>query len=225
MRRLLLGFVGGVMLTAYVSAKPNSTIVTEGKDYTLLDIPVEKTAETKGRINVKEFFSFTCIHCKDIEPLIEKYITSNKAVDLEKIQVVWNNDKTIADFARLNATFEILGLRNLYGPAFNAIFAKRNIIKDDELKKFLAENKLKQTDIDKFMATYNSFTVNSKAAEYKVLTEKYKVTGTPTLIIADKYVPTPALPEQLVKVTQALIDKAIAEQNKSATKKEAKRKD
>ena len=57
------------------------------------------------------------------------------------------------------------------------------------------------------MATYNSFTVSTKPQEYAQYTMAYNITGTPTFIVGGKYVTSPAQPEKLIKVIQALVDK------------------
>lgn len=185
--------------------------LTEGKDYTLLNAPVQKTVEPKGKVNVKEFFNYACIHCKDIEPLVEQSLINDKTVDLNKIHVVWGDQPEIAGFAKLNATIQALSMQQLNVPAFNAIFSGQNLNDQDTLKKFLAQNGLKPADVSKFMTTYNSFTISSKVGEYKNLTTSYNIQGTPMFIVADKYVASPALPPRLIQVVQALIEKAKKE--------------
>ena len=201
--------VSSLLLTnAFAGTKPIK--ITEGKDYTLLSVPVQKTAEPKGKVNVKEFFMFTCPHCKDVDPFVEKQLFSNKSIDLNKIHVVWD-EKSSPGFAKLNATLELMKLHKLYAPAFAAYEAKQDLNNVDTLKKFLAKNGLKPEEITKFMATYNSFTIVSKVSEYKVLTSKYNITGTPSFIVGDRYVVSPAKPEQSMRVIEALVQKVNSE--------------
>lgn len=182
--------------------------VVEGTDYTVISgVPV--TNEPKGVVNVKEFFAFSCIHCKDIEPMVEKNFASNKKIDLEKIHVAWEENSL--NFAKFNATINLLNLNNLYIPAFNAVFDRQNLTDQTVLKGFLGKNGLSKAQIDKFMSTYNSFTVNSKAAEAKNLTTMYNITATPTFIVADKYEVKSALPDRLIEVIQELVKKAAAD--------------
>src|SRR6185437_1833943 len=190
-----------------VQGKP----LVEGKDYTILTVAVQKTPEPKGKVNVKEFFSYAYIHCKEAESAIEKSIVPNKSIDLNKIQVVWGDQAEINGFAKLNATIQALGLQRLNAPAFNAIFSNQNLNDPEKLKTFLGQNRLKPADVDNFMATYNSFAIAGKVGEYKNLTKAYNINGTPTFIIADKYIVSPALPERLVLVVQALVNKAKQE--------------
>lgn len=183
------------------------------KDYTLLTTPVTKTIEPKGVINVKEFFNFACIHCKDVEPLVEQSLGTNKTIDLEKIQTVWGSDPNMVGFAKLNATLSELKLNKLYSPAFTATFANQNLNDPDVLKRFLKQNSLTAVQITQFMNTYNSFTISAKVGQYQDMLTTYNITGTPTFIIADKYVANPAQPAQLIKVVNALIKKAQVEQS------------
>ncbi|MFN7094766.1 MAG: thiol:disulfide interchange protein DsbA/DsbL [Burkholderiales bacterium] len=210
MRRLFLAFVGSVLVTtAFATTK--APVVKEGIDYTVLSTSLRASSAPKGKVNVKEFFSFTCIHCKDVDPLVEQILIPNKKIDLKKIQVVWEDgqaiDPNLATLAKLNATLQLLGLSKLYTPVFNAIFSQQNLTDTDALQKFLAQNGLTKEQTAKFMQTYNSFMVNTKVGEYKNLTTQYNITGTPTFIVADKYVVKPAQPARLVEVVQALVDK------------------
>jgi protein dithiol oxidoreductase (disulfide-forming) len=215
MLKILSILIGSLLISVTYAASTPQVQLVEGKDYTILNAPVQKTITPKGKVNVKEFFSFACIHCKDVEPLVEQAIVPNKSVDLNKIQTVWGDDKDspLVGYAKLSATIQALNLQQLNIPAFNAIFANQNLNDPKTLKTFLGQN-LKPADVDKFMATYNSFSISGKVGEYKNMTAGYNITGTPTFIIADKYVASPALPPRLIVVVQALINKAQQEQGK-----------
>lgn len=143
------------------------------------------------------------MHCRDIDPIIEKTIASNKKVDFNKVQVVWDDNS--AKLGRLNATLQLLKLNNLYAPMFEAIFARQDLTNPDVLKDVLAKNGKKPKEVSEFMDTYNSFAINAKVNEYKVLTTMYNVTATPTFIVGDRYIAKPAQPEKLAKVVQELV--------------------
>lgn len=195
MQKILLT-LSGIILALNVFANP----VVQGVDYTIAtNSPIEMMNSQK--INIKEFFSFTCIHCKDIEPLMETSILTDKRVNLERIQVPWN--ASTINLGKINATYQIMGLNRLYTPTFNAIFAGQDLSKPQELTKFLQQNKV---DVAKFMTLYNSFTVNSAIGRYKNLMKVYNVEGTPTFIVADKYILKPATPNRAVEVLQYLIN-------------------
>jgi len=206
---LSLVMISGIFLAVPAFAAGDG--LTLNKDYTILAAPVTKTPEPKGVVNVKEFFNFACIHCKDVDPLVEQTFAKDKGVDLEKIQTVWGTDPNMVGFAKLNATIRALKLNQLYTPAFIATFANQNLNDPAVLQAFLKQNGLTPAQINRFMSTYNSFTISAKAGEYRDMLTTYNITGTPTFIIADKYVANPAQPPQLMKVVNALIKKARAD--------------
>ncbi len=185
----------GFFITSNVFAAP----VTEGVDYVKVK-PLVSATNPPGTIDVKEFFSFTCIHCKDIEPLIETNIARNKKIYLERIQVAW--DAKTSQLAKLNATYQMMGLNKLYGPTFAAIFSNQDLTDNKILTTFLKAN---QVDVNKFMSNYNSFDVSVAPGKYKSLMTAYNIDGTPTFVVADKYVLKPATPDRLIEVIQYLI--------------------
>lgn len=187
--------LGSLLLTINVYATP----VVQGVDYTIATNPVPSTVPA-GKIDIKEFFSFTCIHCKDVEPLVEASITNNKKVSLERIQVPW--DPKTTELAKLNATYQMLNLERLYTPTFNAIFAGQDLTDPKVLTAFLKQNKV---NVKSFMNTYNSFDISTAAGRYKNLMTAYKVEGTPTFVVANKYILKPAQPARIIEVLQYLI--------------------
>ncbi len=203
MKKLLLVLSYLVVSVTYAAGfKP-----VEGKDYKIVALPPTSQQEP-GKVEVKEFFSFGCIHCKDVDPMVEEQLVPNKKVVLNRIQVVWNDDATIMTFAKLNATIQILGLTKLYTPTFNAVFNGDTLNSDAQVQGFLTKSGLTTSQVKQFMDTYNSFTVSAKVGQYKDMTKSYNITGTPTFIVANKYVVSPALPEQLIQVVQFLVNKA-----------------
>lgn len=195
MQKLLL-ILSGIILALNVFATP----IVDGVDYTIATNSTS-TISNSQKIDIKEFFSFTCIHCKDIEPLMKTSIMKDKRINLERIQVPWN--ASTINLAKINATYQIMGLDRLYTPTFNAVFAGQDLSKPQELTKFLQQNKV---DVTKFMALYNSFTVNSAVGRYKDLMKSYNIEGTPTFVVADKYILKPATPNRVVEVLQYLIN-------------------
>lgn len=180
------------------------TSIKDGVDYTIINNKIQ--INKNKPINVKEFFSFNCIHCKDLEPLLDKYQLNNqKKMQLERIHVVWNDNQIMLKLAQLNATISIMGKSKELNPlVFDAIFMQNNLTEISSLKDFLKVNKI---DEKKFMSIYNSFEVNKILARYKELTSdtKYNISGTPTIVVADKYIISPAIPSRLIEVLDYLI--------------------
>ncbi len=198
----ILVIIGLTTQLAY--AKATSSPIVEGKDYTIATNPTFEAAD-KNKVNVKEFFSFTCIHCKINESMVERAIANNKKIDFERIHVAW--DSTSEALAKINATIVITKQDKLYLPIFNAVFNNQNITDPKVLKAILSKNGLTDKQINDFMNTYNSFTVTTKVKEYQTLMNQYNITGTPIFVVANKYIVNPATPERNIEVVNYLVNK------------------
>ena len=175
----------------------------EGVDY--VRIKAGSSSGPQSPVNVKEFFSFSCIHCKEIEPLIETMVQNNHHILMQKIQVTW--DPITKSFAQLNATLELLHLQRLYVPIFNSIATRNLLMQPQELQTFLLNNGLNNTQIKNFMLMYNSFTVAHQVNTYNTLQNLYNINATPIFIVADQYQVTPATAEKTIAVLNVLINK------------------
>lgn len=181
-----------------------------GKDYVLMGKP-QPVANPK-KVEVIEFFSYTCIHCFHLDPLITAWAKKKPAyVDFRREQIVWQ--KPMEGFARLFATLNVTGyMEKLNAPVFDAVMQQKINLADpavlnDWLKKQPGVN------LAKFMQTYNSFGINSQVARASQITRAYNIEGTPTIVVNGKYALSPAAPERLIEVLNDVIAKAKAESN------------
>lgn len=208
MNKLALTLLSSIVMT---SAFAKDIQIKQGTDYNLVSGVTKPLPATPGKVNVTEFYSYACIHCSILEPTLDQWYASTKNVQLNRIQVVWENNFT--GYAKINATSQALNLGTKFNQqVFNATMTQRKNLEDPiQLQSFLEANKA-IVDPKKFMATYNSFTISTKPQEYAQYTQAYNITGTPTFIVGNKYVTTPAQPAQLIQVIQALVDKVKTEQ-------------
>ena len=208
MNKLAFTLLSSIVMT---SAFAKDIQIKQGTDYTLVSGVTKPLPATPGKVNVTEFYSYACIHCSILEPTLDKWYAGTKNVQLNRIQVVWENN--FKGYAKINATAQALNLGTKFNQqVFNATMTQRKNLEDPtQLQSFLEANKA-IVDPKKFMATYNSFTISTKPQEYAQYTQAYNVTGTPTFIVGNKYATTPAQPAQLIQVIQALVDKVKTEQ-------------
>lgn len=208
MNKLAFTLLSSIVMT---SAFAKDIQIKQGTDYTLVSGVTKPLPATPGKVNVTEFYSYACIHCSILEPTLDKWYAGTKNVQLNRIQVVWENN--FKGYAKINATAQALNLGTKFNQqVFNATMTQRKNLEDPtQLQSFLEVNKA-IVDPKKFMATYNSFTISTKPQEYAQYTQAYNVTGTPTFIVGNKYATTPAQPAQLIQVIQALVDKVKTEQ-------------
>ncbi|AXK38405.1 thiol:disulfide interchange protein DsbA/DsbL [Crenobacter cavernae] len=185
--------------------------ITLGKDYTVLAKP-QPVANPK-KVEVIEFFSYTCIHCYHLEPTLSAWEKKRPAdVDFRREQIVWG--QSMEGFARLYSTLNVSGLLGkLHQPAFEAVLKQKTNLGDEAV----LSGWIKQqagADAGKFMQTYKSFGINAQVKRASKMTRDYAIEGTPTIVVAGKYATLPAEPARLMQVVDELVAKARQERKK-----------
>ncbi|MSQ63211.1 MAG: thiol:disulfide interchange protein DsbA/DsbL [Betaproteobacteria bacterium] len=141
--------------------------------------------ENPGKIEVTEFFWYGCIHCYNLEPVLEAWLPKLPAdAYFRRIPAVFN--ERWAQDATIYYAFEALGLLDkLHPPFFDAIHKER--LKTDNpaaLGEWLTKHGL---DPRKFDATMKSFGVQSKARRAAQLTGASRIDGTPAMMVHGRY--------------------------------------
>ncbi len=155
-----------------------------GTDYLALDKRVNTDAAA-GKVEVIEFFWYSCPHCNAFEPKLEAW--SRKLppdVVLKRVPVAFRDD--FVPQQRLFYTLEALGkVDELHSKVFQAIHVDRKPInKEDAILDWAGQQGL---DKARFKELYNSFSVSSKARRASQLQDAFKVQGVPALGIAGRY--------------------------------------
>jgi thiol:disulfide interchange protein DsbA len=171
-----LGFPGTLLAQA---RKPE-----DGTDFLTLDkkVPVEAPA---GKVEVIEFFWYSCPHCNAFEPKLVNWIKKLPAdVSIRRVPVAFRDD--FVPQQRLYYTLEAMGkLEELHGKVFTAIHTDKQVIdKEATIVAWAEKNGL---DRAKFQELYNSFSVQTKARRATQLQDAYKVQGVPAIGIAGRY--------------------------------------
>ena len=177
LRRTLLAAIALSPFAARAQSSRN------GAAYTTLQNPLP--VETPGKIEVAEFFWYGCIHCYNLEPLLEKWLPSLPAdTRFRRIPTVFN--ERWGHDAVIYYAFEALGvLDKLHRPFFDAIHRDR--LKTDNpqaLAEWLTRNGV---DPKKLEATMKSFGVQSKIKRAAQLTAASRIDGTPALMVQGRY--------------------------------------
>ncbi|WP_294764846.1 thiol:disulfide interchange protein DsbA/DsbL [uncultured Rhodoferax sp.] len=161
------------------AAKPKA-----GTDYLVVDprAPVEAGA---GKIEVVEFFWYSCPHCNAFEPTLQAWIPKlPKDVSFRRVPVAFQD--SFAPQQRLYFTLEAMGLvEKLHGKVFAAIHQeKKNLSTGEAILEWIGQQGV---DKAKFVEQYNSFTVVTKVTKSVQLQNAYKVEGVPALGVAGRY--------------------------------------
>ncbi|HSH88760.1 MAG TPA: thiol:disulfide interchange protein DsbA/DsbL [Ramlibacter sp.] len=180
----------------------------EGGEYLTLDkrAPVDAPA---GKIEVIEFFWYSCPHCNAFEPRLEAWIKKLPPdVVIKRIPVAFRDD--FVPQQRLYYTLEAMGkLDEMHNKVFQAIHQNRQPVnKEDSILEWADKQGL---DKVKFKELYNSFSVSSKARRATQIQDAFKVQGVPALGIAGRYYTDGTLSgnmERALQVTDYLIAEA-----------------
>lgn len=181
----------------------------EGKDYKRLAKP--QAVETGKKIEVIEFFSFSCPHCRDIEPVLSNWLKQLPAdVQFRRIPVqfspVWIGT------SKVWYTLEALGEERLIPAVFVAIHGQN--VRMDQEKPFLDWAASQGLDRKKVEDMYNSFAVNGKVSRAKTLVQNYNVQSVPNFVVDGKFSTESQQPkrhEDVPPLLDNLIAKARAE--------------
>jgi len=155
----------------------------EGVDFLTLD----KTAPTEaaGKIEVVDFFWYSCPHCNRFEPQLEGWASKMpKDVVLRRSPIAFRPD--FEPQQRLYFVLEAMNkVEELHKKVFYAIHVEKQVLNTLPV---IAEWVEKQgIDKAKFTEAYNSFPVATKTRKATLLQDAYRVDGVPALGVAGKY--------------------------------------
>ncbi len=172
-----------------------------GKDYKMLN-PAQPAISKK--IEVLEFFFYGCSHCYHLHtPLTAWEKTMPKDVELTFVPTIFRD--SMEPMARTLYALESMGELN---KAHDALYRAWNVdgvelYDPDAIADFVAKQGV---DRAKFVAAYNSFSMQSKVTRAKQMVRSYRIEGTPTLIVDGKYVITGLQPDATVRALKDVID-------------------
>lgn len=178
----LTHFVAALALTL-TWATPAAAAVEAGKDYAL--VTPAQPVESRGKIEVIEFFAYTCPHCFELEPDLNAWARKlPKNVVLKRQPVIFSD--SWEPMARAYFALEALGaVDQLHADVFNALHVDDQRLNDAET--FFDWGAKHGLDRAKLKAAYQSFSIGTKIARAKQLQRAYKLNGVPTLTVNGKY--------------------------------------
>ena len=155
----------------------------EGAEYRALSRPAPVDAPA-GRIEVVEFFWYSCPHCNAFEPALEAWSRRLPAdVVLRRVPVAFRED--FVPQQRLYYALEALGRMDLHGKVFHAIHQERQPLNRDDA--ILAWAQRQGLDRARFQEAFNAFGTTSKARRAIQLQDAYQVDGVPSLGVAGRF--------------------------------------
>lgn len=168
--------------------------IVAGKDYQALKTP-QPPADGKN-VEVLEFFWYGCPHCANLQPSLHEWLKRKPAdVAFRRQPAAFQNEWV--QLARTYYTIEAIdAVDKLHGALFDAIH-KTKVLSPNALfkdqKPLFDWVATKGVDRQKFVDTYNSFGVSSRAQRTIDTTSAYDISGTPTLVVDGRYLTAPSM--------------------------------
>ena len=163
--------------------------IEEGFDYRIL--PTPQPLESKGKVEVIEFFWYGCPHCYDFEPELNTWLKRQpKDVIFRKVPVAFRDD--FMPHSQLFYALEAMGKGDALNDKVMYAMHKENkrLMTENEIADWAASQGI---DRNAFLATYRSFAVVSKARAARQMADAYRIDGVPTIVMQGRYVTSPSI--------------------------------
>jgi protein dithiol oxidoreductase (disulfide-forming) len=182
----------------------------EGTDY----LSLEKRASTEagaGKIEVVEFFWYSCPHCNQFEPALEAWIKKlPKDVVMRRAPVAFRPD--FEPQQRLYFAIEAMDMVDkLHAKVFYAIHVEKQQLNTPSA--IFAWVEKQGVDKAKFESTFNSFSVATKARKATQLQNEFQVDGVPALGIAGRFYTSGSMAQTMARALE-VTDYLVAEVRK-----------
>jgi thiol:disulfide interchange protein DsbA len=188
--RLFLRVLTTISLCFFaVSAGASEAEPKSGLDYITLSTP--QPTDSGKKVEVVEFFGYFCPHCNVFDPMLSEWVKKQgNNIVFKRIPVAFNDSALPQQ--RLYFTLEAMGkLEELHKKIFAAIHADRQQLnKEEAIVDFVVKQGI---DKQKFLDTYNSFSVQSKVTRATQMQGLYRIEGVPTIAIDGRFLTSPSI--------------------------------
>ena len=180
-----------VSLTLLFSTSLLSTAVwadapKPGEDFDAVAQPIP--TDNPAKIEVMEIFWYGCIHCYQMDPLLNAWVKKQPA-DVVFKRVPGLPNASWAPMAKTFYAMETLGIsEKLHTPLFDAVNKQKSLNPTDE--KAAIEWVTKASGLDKLKVeqAFKSFTINTNLNRAAQIFRASGATGVPSLVIDGKYI-------------------------------------
>lgn len=157
--------------------------LVEGKDFQRMKNP--QTVESGNKVEVMEFFSYGCPHCRDLEEFLGPWTKKVPAdVSFKRVPVAFQ--PAWINLGKIYYTLEALGREDLTPKVFQAIHGAN--VKLHEEGAFFDWAGANGLDVAKVKEMWGSFAVSSKMNRAKTLATNYAVDSVPMVFVDGKFV-------------------------------------
>jgi thiol:disulfide interchange protein DsbA len=182
----------------------------EGADYLALDKPVAVESPA-GKVEVLEFFWYSCPHCNIFEPRLETWVKRLAPdVSFRRVPVAFRD--SFVPQQRLYYALEAMGrVDDMQRRVFTAIHGEKQAL--DTQDSIVAWVDKQGVDKAKFLEHYNSFAVSTKSRKAVQMQNAFKIDGVPSIGVAGRFYTDGTLAKTMDRALQ-VTDYLIAEARK-----------
>ena len=183
----ILRIMAAAALTASTFFSPVSQ-AQGSQAYVAINPPLP--SDTPGKVEVLEFFAYTCPHCAAMEPMVETWAkTAPSDVVLKQVPIAFNAG--MKPLQQVYYTFLALERPDLHAKFFTAIHGENKRLFD---KKSMGEWAATQgVDRAKFDSIFDSFSVQTQVQRATQLADAYRIEGTPSFAVGGKFMTSPVM--------------------------------
>ncbi|OZI66263.1 thiol:disulfide interchange protein DsbA/DsbL [Bordetella genomosp. 11] len=181
--------VSALAATALFAPVSNAQGVQPGaQPYQVVNPPI--ASDHAGKIEVMEFFAYTCPHCAAMEPMVEAWAKTAPA-DVVLVQVPVAFNASMKPLQQLYYTLQTLNRPDLHSKVFTAIHQEhKQLFTKSAMEDWVASQGV---DRKKFEEIFDSFSVNTQVERATQLTKQANIDGTPSYLVGGKYLTSPVM--------------------------------
>jgi thiol:disulfide interchange protein DsbA len=189
-RRAFLALAAASCACTMAGAAQGADKWRPGQHYTLVENP-QAPSVPSGKVEINEFFWYSCGHCYALDPVLEEW-NSRKAAYIQFVRtpVIWGGPGE-RQFAKLYYTLLALRRPELHAKVFDAIHQQGLVLIGPDDTKVRARQAAFLAGFDvtpaQFDAAFDSMMVAVNVQRAEKATMDFKVANVPTLIINGKF--------------------------------------
>jgi len=200
---LALGATAGLMAVSLSAGAQEQ--FSEGQQY--FRLKNVQPIESGAKIEVIEFYSYGCPHCRDLEEYLGPWIKKAPAdVSFKRVPVAFQ--PAWVNLGKIYYTLEALGREDLTPKVFQSIHGAN--VKLYEEATFFDWAGKNGVDAAKAKEMWGSFAINSKMNRAKTLASNYQVDSVPMIFVDGKFKLQPHLLKGQHKDVPAALDFLVA---------------
>ena len=182
-RSIVIGL--GIAPLGFLGLAPRATLAQPQPGANFSELIPPQPVESKGKVEVLEFFWYGCPHCYTLEPLLEEWVKRLPAdAAFRRLPAVLSQNWV--PHAQVYYAFEALGLTGkLHRPFFDAVHRERLQVSNQQaFEEWLRRNGV---ETKKFNDAARSFGVQSLVKRAARVTAAYRIDGVPALAVHGRY--------------------------------------